>query len=197
MYISQNCCKTQGLRSAFINSINLDRNYNIKTLSKFDKDFAKKYIDGRKGGSLKSFWKKAKEWGKKIINAPSKIASKVYPYMKKGIDFLAKNSTAKSLINAIPKAGPAINVALESASKLTDGVDNIIKSIQEKNPNVAFNEAKKLVTDIGQTVKDVTDKTNISQEQKDKIKNNVDKVYNALPSLIKTEGLNKIQTLIT
>lgn len=194
MYISQNCCKTQGLRSAFINSINLDRNYNIKTLSKFDKDLAKKYVDAKKyGGSLKSFWQKVKKFSKKVINSPAKIASKIYPYMKKGIDFLAKNPTAKSIISAIPKVGPAINVGLESASKLTDGVDKIIHSIQEKNPNVALSEAKNLVTGIGQTVKDVTNATNLTQEQKDKITNNVDKVYNALPGLIKSEGLDKVQ----
>lgn len=194
MYISKNCCNTQGLRSAFINSINLDRNYNIKTLSKYDKDLAKKYVDAKKyGGSLKSFWKKVKSFGKKVINSPAKIASKIYPYMKKGIDFLAKNPTAKSIISAIPKVGPAINVGLESASKLTDGVDKIIKNIQEKNPNVAWSEAKNLVTDIGKTVKDVTNATNLTQEQKDKINNNVDKVYNALPSLIKSEGMPKVQ----
>ena len=195
MYISRNCCKTQGLRNAFINSINLDRNYNIKTLSKFDKDLAKKYIDGKKyGGSLKSFWQKAKSFGKKVINSPAKIASKIYPYMKKGIDFLAKNDTAKNLINAIPKVGPAINMGLQSVSKVTDVVDNIINAIKEKNPNVATNEAKQLVKDIADTVKDVTSATELSQDTKDKIKNNVDKVYNALPDVIKTEGLPKVQS---
>lgn len=194
MYIPANNYITPGLRVSFIHSLHNDKGYSIKNLRKIDERLARDYSQTQLyGGSFKSFWKKVGQIGKKVLNAPAQIASKIYPAMKKGIDFLAKNETAKNLISAIPKAGPIINEGIKHLSKITDVTDKIIENIRNKNPSVAVNEAKNLVTGIRDAVKDVTDKTTISEEQKKKIKDNADKVYNALPSVIKSEGLEKVQ----
>ena len=194
MYIPANNYMTDGLRVNFIHSLHNDKGYDVKKLRKIDDRLARDYTQTQLyGGSLKSFWQKVKKIGKKVIQAPAQIASKIYPHMKKGIDFLAKNETASNIIKSIPKVGPAIDMGVKSLSKITDSVDNIIKSIREKNPSVAFNEAKNIVTDIKDTVKNVSDKVEMSDETRKKIKDNTDKVYNALPSLIKSEGLEKVQ----
>lgn len=194
MYIPANNYITPGLRVSFIHSLHNDKAYSIKNLRKIDERLARDYSQTQLyGGSFKSFWKKVSSIGKKVLNAPAQIASKVYPYMKKGIDFLAKNDTAQTLIKSIPKAGPIISEGVKQLSKITDTTDKIIENIRNKNPSVAFNEAKNLVTNVRDAVKDVSDKANISEEQKQKIKDNADKVYNALPSLIKTEGLEKVE----
>lgn len=194
MYIPANNYITPGLRVSFIHSLHNDKSYSIKNLRKIDERLARDYSQTQLyGGSFKSFWKKVSNIGKKVLNAPSKIASKIYPFMKKGIDFLAKNDTAQDIIKSIPKAGPIISEGVKQLSKITDTTDKIIENIRNKNPSVAFNEAKNLVTNVRDAVKDVSDKANISDEQKQKIKDNTDKVYNALPSLIKSEGLEKVE----
>ena len=194
MYIPANNYITPGLRVSFIHSLHNDKAYSIKNLRKIDERLARDYSQTQLyGGSFKSFWKKVSNIGKKVLNAPAQIASKIYPHMKKGIDFLAKNETAQSIINSIPQAGPIISEGVKQLSKITDTTDKIIENIKNKNPGVAFNEAKNLVTNVRDAVKDVSDKANISEEQKQKIKDNADKVYNALPSLIKTEGLEKVE----
>lgn len=194
MYIPANNYITPGLRVSFIHSLHNDKAYSIKNLRKIDERLARDYSQTQLyGGSFKSFWKKVSSIGKKVLNAPAQIASKIYPYMKKGIDFLAKNDTAQTLIKSIPKAGPIISEGVKQLSKITDTTDKIIESIRNKNPGIAFNEAKNLVTNVRDAVKDVSDKANISDEQKQKIKDNTDKVYNALPSLIKSEGFEKVE----
>lgn len=194
MYIPANNYITPGLRVSFIHSLHNDKAYSIKNLRKIDERLARDYSQTQLyGGSFKSFWKKVSSIGKKVLNAPAQIASKVYPYMKKGIDFLAKNDTAQTLIKSIPKAGPIISEGVKQLSKITDTTDKIIESIRNKNPSIAVNEAKNLVTNVRDAVKDVSDKANISDEQKQKIKDNADKVYNALPSLIKSEGFEKVE----
>lgn len=193
MYLPQISCKTQGIRKAFIHSLTNDRHYNIKSLKNIDKDLARTYTNTKYyGGSLKSFWNKVKKFGKKVINAPAQIASKIYPYMKKGIDFLSKNQTAKNIINSIPKVGPAINVGLDGLSKITDGVDKIIDNIKNKNPAINMNQAKDLLNNIKTTVDNVVDKAPITEEQKKKFRENEQKVYKYLPDAIKTEGLDKV-----
>lgn len=191
MYISQINCKTQGLRKAFINSMTNDRHYNIKSLKKLDKDLAKTYTNTKYyGGSLGSFWKKVKNFGKKILNAPAKIASKIYPWMKKGIDALDKNDTAKKLLEKIPIVGPAIPAAIHGLKDVTDNVDVLIKNIQEKNPGASLQQIKEIIRKIKGTFDDVKDK--IPEEDKQIIKNNVDKVLKHLPTIIQKEGVTKV-----
>lgn len=191
MYISQINCKTQGLRKAFINSMTNDRHYNIKSLKKLDKDLAKTYTNTKYyGGSLGSFWKKVKNFGKKVLNAPAKIASKIYPWMKKGIDALDKNDTAKKLLEKIPIVGPAIPAAIHGLKDVTDNVDVLIKNIQEKNPGASLQQIKEIIRKIKGTFDDVKDK--IPEEDKQIIKNNVDKVLKHLPTIIQKEGVTKV-----
>lgn len=191
MYISQINCKTQGLRKAFINSMTNDRHYNIKSLKKIDKDLARTYTNTKYyGGSLKSFFRKVGSFAKKVLNAPAKIASKIYPWMKKGIDALDKNDTAKNLLSSIPIVGPAIPAAVHGLKDITDNVDVLIKNIQEKNPGASVQQIKEIIKKITGTFNDVKDK--IPEEDKKIIKNNVDKVLKHLPDLIKKEGVAKV-----
>lgn len=191
MYISQINCKTQGLRKAFINSMTNDRHYNIKSLKKIDKDLARTYTNTKYyGGSLKSFFKKVGSFAKKVLNAPAKIASKIYPWMKKGIDKLDSNSTVKNLLTNVPIVGPAIPAAIHGLKDITDNVDVLIKNIQEKNPGASVQQIKEIIKKITGTFNDVKDK--IPEEDKKIIKNNVDKVLKHLPDLIKKEGVAKV-----
>ena len=191
MYISQINCKTQGLRKAFVNSMTNERHYNIKSLKKLDKDLAKTYTNTKYyGGSLKSFWKKIKSFGKKVMNAPAKIASKIYPWMKKGIDKLDKSDTAKELLSKIPIVGPAIPAAIHGLKDITDNVDVLIKNIQEKNPGASVQQIKEIIKKITGTFNEVKDK--IPEEDKKIIKDNMDKVLKHLPDLIKKEGVAKV-----
>lgn len=191
MYISQINCKTQGLRKAFINSMTNDRHYNIKSLKKLDKDLAKTYTNTKYyGGSLKSFWNKIKNFGKKVLNAPAKIASKIYPWMKKGIDALDKNETVKNLLTNVPIVGPAIPAVVHGLKDITDNVDVLIKNIQEKNPGASVQQIKEIIRKITGTFNEVKDK--IPEEDKKIIKDNVDKVLKHLPDLIKKEGVAKV-----
>lgn len=191
MYISQINCKTQGLRKAFINSMTNDRHYNIKSLKKIDKDLARTYTNTKYyGGSLKSFFKKVGSFAKKVLNAPAKIASKIYPWMKKGIDKLDSNDAIKGLLTNIPIVGPAIPAAVHGLKNVTDSVDDLIKSIQEKNPGASVQQIKEIIRKITGTFNDVKDK--IPEEDRKIIKDNVDKVLKHLPDLIKKEGVAKV-----
>ena len=191
MYISQNNCKTQGLRKAYINSMTNDRCYNIKSLKKLDKDLARTYTNTKYyGGSLKSFFKKVGNFAKKVLNAPAKIASKIYPWMKKGIDALDRNDTVKSLISAVPIVGPAIPAAVHGLKDITDNVDVLIKNIQEKNPGASVQQIKNIISKVKDTYNNVKDK--VPEEDRKIIKNNVDKVMKHLPDLIKREGIAKV-----
>lgn len=191
MYISQINCKTQGLRKAFINSMTNDRHYNIKSLKKLDKDLARTYTNTKYyGGSLKSFFKKIGRFAKKVLNAPAQIASKIYPWMKKGIDALDKNETAKTLISKIPIVGPALPAVVHGLKDITDNVDVLIKNIQEKNPGASFQQIKEIVRKVIGTFNDVKDK--VPEEDRKIIKDQVDKVLKHLPEIIKKEGVAKV-----
>lgn len=191
MYISQINCKTQGLRKAFINSMTNDQHYNIKSLKKLDKDLAKTYTNTKYyGGSLKSFFKKVGRFTKNVLNAPAKIASKIYPWMKKGIDALDKNDTAKKLLEKVPIVGPAIPAVVHGLKDITDNVDVLIKNIKEKNPGASVQQIKEIIRKITGTFNEVKDK--IPEEDKKIIKDNVDKVLKHLPDIIKKEGVAKV-----
>lgn len=191
MYISQINCKTQGLRKAFINSMTNDQHYNIKSLKKLDKDLAKTYTNTKYyGGSLKSFFKKVGRFTKNVLNAPAKIASKIYPWMKKGIDALDKNDTAKKLLEKVPIVGPALPAVVHGLKDITDNVDVLIKNIKEKNPGASVQQIKEIIKKITGTFNEVKDK--IPEEDKKIIKDNVDKVLKHLPDIIKKEGVAKV-----
>ena len=191
MFISQINCKTQGLRKAFINSMTNDRHYNIKTLKKLDKNLAKTYTNTKYyGGSLKSFWNKVKRFGKNVLNAPAKIMSKIYPWMKKGIDKLDASTVAKNLLEKVPIVGPAIPAAIHGLKEITDNVDVLIKEIKEKNPGASIQQIKEIVRKIMNTFNEVKEK--VPEEDRKIIKDNVDKVLRKLPEVIKKEGVAKV-----
>ena len=203
MYISRQSAKTQGLTKAFINAQENDRHYNIKSLRTIDKDLARKYTDARYyGGSLKSFWNGVKKFGKRIINSAITTTKNMYKGPKTLIDAIAKNDTAKNIISkvgnavgssfGVPTLGTMINTGISSASSITDAIESIIKNIKNKNPELTIQDIKKVIDKVKDTTEQITKQTTIPQEQKDKVLDNVNKIYNKLPDVIKSEGLNKV-----
>lgn len=203
MYISRQSAKTQGLTKAFINAQENDRHYNIKSLRTIDKDLARKYTDARYyGGSLKSFWNGVKKFGKRIINSAITTTKNMYKGPKTLIDAITKSDTAKNIISkvgnavgssfGVPTLGTMINTGISSASSITDAIESIIKNIKNKNPELTIQDIKKVIDKVKDTTEQITKQTSIPQEQKDKVLDNVNKIYNKLPDVIKSEGLNKV-----
>ena len=62
----------------------------------------------------------------------------------------------------------------------------------DKNPSLTIQEIKNLINKVKTTTENVVNSTNISQEEKDKVKDNVNKIYNKLPDVIKSEGFKKV-----
>lgn len=195
---------TQGLRISFIHSLNNDKGYHIKRLRKIDDRLARDYTQTQLyGGSLKSFWGKIKNIGKHVINSAINTTKNMYKPVKWIIKNVNKSDAIKGLITKVGNtAGPAIGVpglgtmittGIQSADKITDGIENVVNNIKNKNPALALKDIKSVVTNIKDTVSDVTNASNMSDEQKKKVNDNVNKVYNALPSVIKEEGLEKVQ----
>ena len=202
MYIARNCCKTQGLRKAYINSTRGDRNYNLKTLRSLDKTLARKYTDTKYyGGSLKSFWKGVKKFGKRIINSAVNTTRNMYKPAKWIIKTVNKSDGLKNVINGVgnaigstvgvPGLGKMITTGLGAADKISDGIENVIKNIKDKNPGLAMDEIKHIVGNVKNTVDDVVSQTNISDEEKQKIKDKTQNVYDKLPDVIKDVGYSK------
>lgn len=197
MYISRQNAKTQGLRKAFVNAQETDRHYNIKSLRTIDKDLARKYTDARYyGGSLKSFWNKVKKFGKHVINSAIKTTRNMYKGPKKLIDFVSKNDAVKNIVGTVgnavgsavgvPMLGNMINTGITSASNITDGLENVIKNIQNKNPQMALNDIKNIVGKVKDTATEIS--KDLPEDQKKAVENKVNEIYNKLPSVIKSEG---------
>lgn len=203
MYISRLSAKTQGLRKAFINAQENDRHYNIKSLRSIDKGLARKYTDAKYyGGSLKSFWEGAKKFGKRILNSAVETTKNMYKGPKTLIDAISKSDTAKNVISkvgnavgssfGVPTLGTMINTGISSASSITDMIENIIKNIKNKNPQLAVNDIKNVINKVKDTTEEITKQTNLKDEEKQKVLDNVKKIYDKLPDVIKSEGLNKV-----
>ena len=203
MYISRLSAKTQGLRKAFINAQENDRHYNIKSLRSIDKGLARKYTDAKYyGGSLKSFWEGAKKFGKRILNSAVETTKNMYKGPKMLINAIANSDTAKNVISkvgnavgssfGVPTLGTMINTGITSANSITDMIENIIKNIKNKNPQLAINDIKNVVKKVKDTTEEITKQTNLKDEEKQKVLDNVKKIYDKLPEVIKSEGLNKV-----
>lgn len=203
MYISRLSAKTQGLRKAFINAQENDRHYNIKSLRSIDKGLARKYTDAKYyGGSLKSFWEGAKKFGKRILNSAVETTKNMYKGPKMLIDAISKSDTAKNVISkvgnavgssfGVPTLGTMINTGISSASSITDMIENIIKNIKNKNPQLAVSDIKNVINKVKDTTEEITKQTNLKDEEKQKVLDNVKKIYDKLPDVIKSEGLNKV-----
>lgn len=203
MYISRLSAKTQGLRKAFINAQENDRHYNIKSLRSIDKGLARKYTDAKYyGGSLKSFWEGAKKFGKRILNSAVETTKNMYKGPKMLINAIANSDTAKNVISkvgnavgssfGVPTLGTMINTGISSANSITDMIENIIKNIKNKNPQLAVNDIKNVINKVKDTTEEITKQTNLKDEEKQKVLDNVKKIYDKLPDVIKSEGLNKV-----
>ena len=203
MYISRLSAKTQGLRKAFINAQENDRHYNIKSLRSIDKGLARKYTDAKYyGGSLKSFWEGAKKFGKRILNSAVETTKNMYKGPKTLINAIANSDTAKNVISkvgnavgtsfGVPTLGNMINTGISSANSITDMIENIIKNIKNKNPQLAINDIKNVINKVKNTTEEITKQTNLKDEEKQKVLDNVKKIYDKLPDVIKSEGLNKV-----
>ncbi len=202
MYISRQNAKTQGLRKAFVNAQETDRHYNIKSLRTIDKDLARKYTDARYyGGSLKSFWNKVKKFGKHVINSAIRTTKQMYKGPKKLIDFVSKNDAVKNIVGTVgnavgsavgvPMLGNMINTGITSASNITDGLENVIKNIQSKNPQMALNDIKNIVGKVKNTANEIS--KDLPEDQKKAVEEKVNKIYSALPSVIKSEGQASVE----
>lgn len=166
-----------------------ERHYNIKALRKLDKKLASTFTNTKYyGGSWKDFWGKVKGFGKKVLS----VARKIYPYASKALKFVAKNPVAQAAISAIPKVGPVIAEALKGADNVKDIVEKVIQAIMNKNPQTTYQEAKKIVDTVKDVADNVIDKMPEGAD-KDKYHKNVDNLYNKLPSLVKSEGADKVQ----
>lgn len=203
MYISRLSAKTQGLRKAFINAQENDRHYNIKSLRSIDKGLARKYTDAKYyGGSLKSFWEGAKKFGKRILNSAVTTTKNMYKGPKMLINAIANSDTAKNVISkvgnavgssfGVPTLGTMINTGISSANSITDMIENIIKNIKNKNPQLAISDIKNVINKVKDTTEEITKQTNLKDEEKQKVLDNVKKIYDKLPEVIKSEGLNKV-----
>lgn len=211
MFISQNNCKTQGLRKAYINAITSDRyklNKGVKELKKLDasKRLARRFTDIKYyGGSFKSFLSKVKGFGKRIWESAKNVTSNMYKPVK-GVIKIMQKEPVKSLVEkganavgaafGVPGLGNIVSTAVKGADSISDILESIVKSITEKNPNVTVQEAKKLVTEVKNVVDDVgkeLGKENVSDEVIKKIKEQGQQVLQKLPTLIKHEGYDKVE----
>jgi hypothetical protein len=201
MYISRLNSKTQGLRKAFINAQETDRHYNIKSLRNIDKDLAKKYTDARYyGGSLKSFWNKIKKFGKHVINSAITTTKQMYKGPKTLIDFVSKNDAVKNIIGTVgnavgssvgvPMLGNMINTGITSASNITDGLENVIKNIKDKNPDLMVNDIKNIVNKVKDTATEIS--KDLPEDQRKAVEDKVKKIYTGLPNVIKTIGAKTV-----
>lgn len=187
MFISQQCCKTQGLRKAYINSLTNDRHYNIKSLKKLDKDLARTYTNTKYyGGSLKTFWNKAKKFGKRILDSAVNVTKNMYKPAKWVIKNIATNDTIKNLVSkaadalgatvGVPGLGKMVVTALTAANNITDKIENIFEKIVEKNPNATKDEIKKLFEMTKEEIMNISNQTNITPEQKKKVEEALSKI---------------------
>lgn len=211
MFISQNNCKTQGLRKAYINAITSDRyklNKGVKELKKLDasRRLARRFTDIKYyGGSFKSFLSKVKGFGKRIWESAKNVTKNMYKPVKGVIKILQKEPV-KSLVEkganavgsafGVPGLGKIVSTAVKGADSISDILESVIKAITEKNPNVTVQEAKKLVNEVRNVVDDVGSqlgKDNVSEEVIKKIKEQGQQVLQKLPTLIKHEGYDKVE----
>lgn len=211
MYISENNCKTQGLRKAYINAITVDRyklNKGVKELKKLDasKRLARRFTDIKYyGGSLKSFWNKVKKFGKRVWEGIKTTNRNLWKPMKWTLRTLQKppvstlvekGANALGTAVGVPGMGKIVSTAIKGADSITDGIENIVKAIMDKNPQVSLQEAKNLATNVKDVVDNVgkeMGQENASKEIVNKFKEQGKRVLSKLPSLIKSEGLEKVQ----
>lgn len=191
MKIPQQNNYSMGLRKSYIYANKGTHHYNIKTLSKIDKSLARSYVNAKYyGGSLKSFWKKVSRFGKKMFKSLKDSAINVTKNMYKPVKWIikgiAKNDTIKELLKkgadalgaafGVPGLGNIVVKGITAADDITDTIEKMINSVINKNPNMTKDELKKLVEQAKDTVIDISQDTNLSAEQKQKIKEKIESI---------------------
>ena len=182
MYISCNNCKTQGLRQSYINAMNVNRKPSLKHLNQIDKNLSRTYTQTKfYGGSLKSFWKKIKKFGKHVFNSAVKTTKQILAPAKWIIHQVNTNDTIKGLVQkaadavgstyGVPGLGKMITTGISAADNIGDAVENIVKSIIDKKPSMAPEEIKKIITTTKDTIINMT-----PDDKKNEVKNKLNKV---------------------
>lgn len=203
MYI-QYCAYQPGVQYLYSQSLrNTYRNYDIDELKSYSFDAARAYSRLQYGGSFGSFLNKIKDIGKRIINSAITTTTNMYKPVKWITEKIAKNDTVKGIVSklgdavgtsvGVPGLGKIITTGITAADNITDGIENVIKGIKEKNPQVSVQEAKNLVNTVKNSVDSVVNSTNISDEEKNKILDRTNQIYNKLPDVIKASGYNKVK----
>lgn len=171
----------------------------------YGKDSQKSFMEGkRRGGSLKSFFKKV---GSKI----GRIGKKIYEGVKTGVNWLQNNETGKKVKDAvkkvlttvvpyIPAVGPAIapfvDPAIDGTLKVVDEgtklFDKLVEDIKNKNPGASVEDIKDIVNQVKHTYNTVKDSKivdKVSEALKNRVDENMKDISKKLPDAVKAEGL--------
>lgn len=212
MYIDYNI-RRPSIREAIHFDTTSLRNVNTKKLEMMNKHAKKMYIDSRyhagrlylgKGAGLKNFLKKVGRFAKK---AYKKVIEPGYKkIIKPGLNFLTQNETGKALVSTISKtlgsaasmlpvvgdlAQPIIEkqlpTVLSAANNITTGLENVVQSIKDKNPQITVNQAK----DIYSTIKKTYD--SLSEDMKKTKEEQMKKIEQNLPDTVRAEGFEAVR----
>ena len=187
---------------ATISTIHL-RNLNVKNLKRLDSDLAKKYKDFKMmGGSLKTFFKKVGNFGRKVLSTMPRISRVLHKITGKALDFL-NSDTGKAIVNTVGKAvetglhlpglSKVINRIPEVAKKGFDGLTDIINNIKKQNPGVSMEQAKDLVQNIYNTSKEIyKDYQDDKQKAEQKALEETKKTVDGVNEIVKDEGKQEI-----
>lgn len=171
----------------------------------YGKDSQKSFMEGkRRGGSLKSFFKKV---GSKI----GRIGKKIYTGVKKGVDWLQNTDTGKKVKDAvkkvlttvvpyIPAVGPAIapfiDPAIDGTLKVVDEgtklFDKLVEDVKNKNPGASVDDIKNIVNQVKNTYNTVKDSKivdKVSEALKNRTEQNIKDISKNLPDVVKAEGV--------
>lgn len=179
---------------ATISTVHL-RNLNLKNLKRLDSDIARHYSEFKMmGGSVKGFFRKIGNFGRKILNVMPGISRTLHKLTGKALEFL-NSDTGKAIVDKIGKAvetglkipgiSKVINRLPEITKKGFDGLTDIINNIKNKNPGVSFDQAKNLVHDIYNTSKEIYEDQKRAEEE-------TKKTVDGVNEIIKQEGKQEI-----
>ena len=203
MYISINNCKTQGLRQAYINSMNVNRRPSLKHLNQIDKNLSRTYTQTRfYGGSLKSLWNKIKKFGKHVLNSAIRTTRQMFKPVKWIIHQVSTNDSLKAIIAkaadavgatfGVPGLGKIITTGITAADNISDAVENIVKAILDKKPSATPNEIRKIIDETKNVIINLTPEDK-KKDVESKLKNiSVNKMIEKLGEKFNVKDLPKI-----
>lgn len=139
------------------------RNLNLKYLKQLDSNLSRNYAEYKMmGGSIKSFFQKVNNFGKKVLSAMPRVSKVLHNVTGKVLNAL-NTPTGKAIVDKIgdmvngvaPGVGTIIKRIPEVAKKGYDGLTDIINKIHEHAPQVSIEQATNLVKDIYNTSKNI------------------------------------------